>query len=116
MGNFLEEEKHEEVVGEAEVIKVFQLTGARKATVGGCRVRKGQLVRDGMYHVLRGGKVIHQGKLMRMMREKENISLARKETECGLSFTSDPGWEEGDRVQCITLRGVRQKLDWKLEI
>ena len=117
MGNFLEVERREEVVvGEAEVLKVFHLTGTRRARVGGCRVRKGQLIKDGVYRVWRGDEVIHYGKLTKMMRGKENITLAKKETECGLSFNTDPGWEEGDLVQCITLQEVKQTLDWNLNI
>ena len=110
------ERQEEVVVGEAEVLKVFYLTGARKASVGGCRVLKGQLVRDGIYRVWREDQVIHYGKLMKMMRGKDNISSAKKETECGLSFASDPGWEEGDHVQCITLEEVKETLDWDLNM
>lgn len=47
----------EVVVGEAAVLKTFKLTGARAALVGGCRVKKGQLVRDGIYRLLRDGEV-----------------------------------------------------------
>ena len=50
-------EWEEEVVGEAEVIKVFKLTGARSASVGGCRVRQGKLTRSGLYRVVRDDQV-----------------------------------------------------------
>ena len=47
----------EEVIGEAAVLKTFQLTGLRAALVGGCRVKKGQLVRDGIFRLVRDGEV-----------------------------------------------------------
>lgn len=56
---------HEEsVTGEAAVLKVFKLTGARKATVAGCRVMTGTLVRGKtLYKVLRNNNVIFEGEL-----------------------------------------------------
>lgn len=50
-------EWEEEVVGEAVVLKVFKLTGARSASVGGCRVKQGKLTRSGIYRILRDDEV-----------------------------------------------------------
>ena len=53
---------HEETfTGEAAVLKVFHLTGIRKAVVAGCRVKKGSLVRDDLYRVLRDDEIIYEG-------------------------------------------------------
>ena len=50
------------LTGEAVVHKVFQLTGSKKATVAGCRVKQGTLTRkDTKYRVLRDGNVMHEG-------------------------------------------------------
>ncbi len=48
----------EEVVGEAVILKVFKLTGARRASVGGCRVKQGKLVRNAHYRIVRDGEVL----------------------------------------------------------
>ena len=45
------------MVGEAEVIKVFKLTGARSATVGGCRVKQGKMIRKSTFRLIRGDEV-----------------------------------------------------------
>ncbi len=47
----------EEVVGEAVILKVFKLTGARRASVGGCRVKQGKLIRNALYRILRDEEV-----------------------------------------------------------
>ena len=57
--------------------------------------------------------MIHEGTLVGMKREKENISMARKETECGLSFSKDPGWE-GDKIICLRRKDVPQPLEWDI--
>lgn len=114
MGSLLPSVETEEVVGEATVTAVFRLRGSKKAHVGGCRVRKGQLVRDGTYQLWRNGELVYEGRLSGMKREKNDISVALKETECGLSFSHDPGWEEGDKVLCLRKSTVHQKLTWDL--
>ena len=48
----------EEVVGEGVVLKVFHLRGVQSATVGGCRVKQGRLVRSAIFRLLRNGKVV----------------------------------------------------------
>ena len=45
------------MIGEALVLKVFKLTGARSAVVGGCRVKQGKLTRNGLYQIVRDDKV-----------------------------------------------------------
>ena len=47
-----------------------------------------------------------------MKQGKDNIDSARKETECGISFSTDPGFQEGDIVQCFTRKEVPQQLRW----
>ena len=50
-------EWEEEVIGEAEVLKVFKLTGAKSAAVGGCRVKQGRMTRSGTFRIVRGNEV-----------------------------------------------------------
>jgi translation initiation factor IF-2 len=104
----------EEYLGEATVTRVFKLSGSKKAHVGGCIVVKGELARDGIFQLWRKGKMIHSSKVLGMKREKEDIRIAKKDTECGLSYKDDPGWEEGDRVICLRRTTVPQKLEWNL--
>ncbi len=49
-----------------------------------------------------------------MKHGKDNIEVARKETECGVSFSSDPGFEEGDTIVCFTKKQNKPKLIWDL--
>lgn len=59
-------------------------------------------------------QVVHEGPLVGMKHNKDDIEVAKKETECGVSFSVDPGFQEGDRIQCFTRRKVPQKLHWEL--
>ena len=107
-------EIEDEIVGEAIVQRVFKMSGTKKAVVGGCRVKKGQLAKEAIYQLKRGEEIIHEGKLIGMKRGKDDIQTAAKETECGLSFKTDPGWKEGDVIVCYKKKKVAQKLTWEL--
>ena len=50
-----------------------------------------------------------------MMRNKEDISRAKKETECGISYSADRiQFQEGDWVQCVRKHKVPPTLHWNL--
>jgi len=53
--------EEEEILGEAEVLEMFKLTGARKAHVAGCKVTHGYLMKDKIFKIIRNGKIIFQG-------------------------------------------------------
>ncbi|XP_028409654.1 translation initiation factor IF-2, mitochondrial-like isoform X2 [Dendronephthya gigantea] len=100
-------------IGEATVLKVFQLSGKRKATVAGCRVKQGQLRRKESYRVYRNNQAIFEGILSSMKRENDDTELAKKETECGLCFENFHDLKEGDRVECFSKTFNKQEVNWK---
>lgn len=121
--------EEEEIVGEAAVIRTFKLTGAKSAFVGGCRVKEGELARDAVFKLFRDdevsinfqilyskfSQVVHEGKLSGMKRDKEDISTAKKETECGISFAANRiRFQEGDWVQCVRRNTISPTLHWDL--
>lgn len=64
LSNKLPPTHEESITGEAAVLKVFHLSGARKATVAGCRVKTGSLVRNNLYRITRNNNVIFEGELL----------------------------------------------------
>ncbi|RMX55959.1 hypothetical protein pdam_00021028 [Pocillopora damicornis] len=104
---------HEEsVTGEAAVLKVFKLTGRRKATVAGCQVKTGTLDRKSLYRITRNNEVVYEGRLASMKHGVDDISQAKRETECGLSFEKFLEVQEGDVVQCYTVNVIKPEIDW----
>ena len=53
--------EEEEILGEAEVLDLFKLTGARKAYVAGCKIHHGYLMKDKIFKIIRDGQVVYQG-------------------------------------------------------
>jgi len=110
----LPELPEETFIGEANVLMVFQLTGQRKALAAGCRVKKGTLTaeRDLVWRVIRNDQVIHQGPLKSLKHGKLDISLAKKETECGVVLEKFTDFQVDDKIQCVKISYVKQSLDW----
>ena len=58
-------------------------------------------------------QLVHEGRISSMKRGKQAVSEARKETECGLSFSSHSvQWREGDRVVAYTKHKTQPSLKW----
>ncbi|CAK7197796.1 translation initiation factor IF-2 [Sporothrix eucalyptigena] len=89
------------VLGEAEVLQVFpiNLRGKVYKNIAGCRVRNGQVTRNGLYRVFRKNKVIFDGKLDALKHGKKDADEMRKGTECGISFEEFDDIEVGDKIQ-----------------
>ncbi|KAL8999617.1 MAG: hypothetical protein Q9169_001577 [Polycauliona sp. 2 TL-2023] len=103
------------VLGEAEIAKGFEVGvgGRKKMWVAGCRVRNGIIARNPKVRVLRGGEggaVVFQGQLISLKNIKKDITEARKGMECGMSFEDWSDFREGDQVQSLEEKEVKQYL------
>ena len=49
-----------------------------------------------------------------MKHGRDDISAARKETECGLIFPGNPDVQEDDTVQCFKKKLVPREVTWDL--
>lgn len=89
------------VVAEAEVKDVFQITGKNKSKskIAGCKVLTGNLKRSARVRVVRGSETIFDGLLSSLKHVKEDISEAKKGTECGLAMDSWDKFAAGDKVE-----------------
>ena len=47
-----------------------------------------------------------------MKRGQDDVSQAKRETECGLSFAKFTDIEEGDIIQCYAMTEKKQNIDW----
>ena len=55
-----------------------------------------------------------KGHLESMKHGRDDISAARKETECGLIFPGNPDVQEDDTVQCFKKKLVPREVTWDL--
>ena len=92
--------KHK-VLGEALVKEVFEISlkKSKKVVIAGCRVSNGQLTRNALVKVLRNKEIVYIGKFSSMQHHKDEVSEAKKDSECGLSFDDWDKFQSGDVIQ-----------------
>lgn len=59
-------------------------------------------------------QVVHEGELLGMRTEKQDIETARKDVEVGFRFGNELVFELEDKVVCYKSHRVPQKLNWNL--
>jgi translation initiation factor IF-2 len=87
----------EVVLGHAEVRVVFRITKVGK--VAGCYVTDGELVRNTMARIKRGGQVLKEDKIVSLKRFQEDATEVKTGFECGLNFGNFNEFEVGDIVE-----------------
>jgi translation initiation factor IF-2 len=105
----------EEVVGEANVLQIFDVTENRKKVqVLGCRCTKGMLKKNFKYRILRFGDVIYEGTLDSMRHLKAEVDTIKNSIECGLRFVDyDIDAKQGDTIVCYTIVKKPQETEWE---
>jgi len=98
----------EEKLGEVEIRKIFAIDGR---SIAGSYVTNGKIVKNQIARVFRDGAKIYEGKVDYLRRFKDDAKEVREGFECGLSFEKYNDLQEGDRVECWTIKEVaRTKL------
>ncbi|MHB1414766.1 MAG: translation initiation factor IF-2 [Chloroflexota bacterium] len=83
--------------GRAEVRQVFRVS--RTSAIAGSIVSEGKITRGAMAHVVRGGEVLHEGRVGTLRRFKDDVREVLAGFECGISVEGFNSFEEGDIVE-----------------
>ena len=52
------------------------------------------------------------GPLKSLKHGKQDISFAKKETECGIVLEQFTDFQVEDKIQCVNISYVKQSVDW----
>src|SRR5690606_37002941 len=91
-------------VGAAEVRAVFKITKA--GMIAGCMVTEGIVRRNAQAKVLRGGALVHEGKLSSLKRFKDDAKEVKEGFECGISVDGFNDIKAGDLIEVFDLEEV----------
>ncbi len=97
--------KHEEVkkvltkIGEATVLKVFVVK--KFGVVAGAYIRDGRFSDKGLVTIWRGKKVVGQGKIKSLQRDKKSVKEVHTGFECAFLVDGFEDWLVDDRVECF---------------
>ena len=91
----------EKVVGKAEILQIFNISKVGK--IAGCRVREGEIRRNGKVRVYRGKDIVYEGEIASLKHEKENEHEVRQGFECGIGLKNFNDIQVGDGIECYVL-------------
>ena len=88
-------------LGIAAVREVFKTP--KVGAIAGCMVTEGTIRRGGeaMVRVLRGGVVVHEGKIAGLRRFKDDVSEVKSGFECGVSLEKYNDIQVGDVIEVV---------------
>ena len=91
----------EKVVGKAEILQIFTISKVGK--IAGCRVREGEIRRNGKVRVYRAKDIVYEGEIASLKHEKENEHEVRQGFECGIGLKNCNDIQVGDGIECYIL-------------
>jgi translation initiation factor IF-2 len=102
-------ELRQEVLGHAEVRKVFKVT--KVGAIAGCYVTDGIVQRDALIRVTRNDVVVENDrKLEQLKRFKDDAKDVRAGMECGMKIVGYDDIKEGDILECYKNIEVKRTL------
>ena len=102
----LEPEYVENVLGEAEVRKLFKFS--KVGTIAGCYVSSGIVKRDAKARVIRDGIIIYDGNINSIAREKEQVKEVKQGLECGITIENFNDIKEQDIIENYEMIEVKR--------
>jgi translation initiation factor IF-2 len=107
MAGLLDPVLKENVIGSADVKKVFELSKGGK--VAGCMVSSGRLVR-GKVRVMRRKSLIFEGILNTLRRFQDDVNEVRAGMECGIRIEGFNDFQVGDVIESYVIEKIAQKM------
>ena len=104
----LKPEIKENYLGKAEILKVFKVS--KVGSVAGCMVKDGMVEKGANARILRDDNSIYEGKIVTLMREKNEAKEVNIGTECGIGLKEFNEYKEGDIIEVFNVEEVSQTL------
>ncbi|MCA6216432.1 translation initiation factor IF-2 [Ideonella sp. B7] len=108
MAGMLAPEQKEEIIGMAEIRKVFVAT--KIGTIAGSMVTSGVVRRNAKFRLLRDNIVIYTGDVESIRREKDDVREVKEGFECGIKLKNYTDIKEGDQLEIFEIKEVARTL------
>jgi len=108
MKGLLEPELREQVIGNAEIREVFELS--KKSKIAGCMVMSGRITAKSSIRIKRGRDVLFEGVIGSLKRFQNEASEVRQGQECGIRPDNFTNFEVGDEIEAYLIEKITQEL------
>ena len=102
----LEPEYVENVLGQAEVRKLFKFS--KVGTIAGCYVTDGVIKRDAKARVIRDGIIINDSSVNSIARGKDQVKEVKQGIECGITIENFNDIKEKDIIEAYEMVEVKK--------
>ncbi|RXZ76918.1 translation initiation factor IF-2 [Paenibacillaceae bacterium] len=96
----------ETVIGHVEVRNIFKVS--KVGTIAGCMVTSGKITRSAQTRLIRGGIVVHEGKIESLKRFKDDAKEVAMGYECGITLERYNDVKEGDTIEAFVMETVER--------
>jgi translation initiation factor IF-2 len=103
----LDPEIRENIIGEGEVLAIFLKD--RKGMIVGCRITKGKAEPKVKVRIIRKDKLVGEGDIATIRRDKDNVSEAKEGYECGIRYDGNAVIETGDILEFFKIEKVKKE-------
>ncbi len=108
MKGLLEPELREQVIGEAEIKEVFELS--KKSKIAGCMVMSGRVTAKSSIRIKRGRDILFEGLIGSLKRFQNDAAEVRQGQECGIRPENFTNFEAGDTIEAYIVEKITQEL------
>ncbi len=98
----------ENFIGKAEVLQIFKVS--KIGAIAGCRVVEGSVSKNAKVKVTRNEKIVFDGDILSLKREKNETNEVKSGTECGISIKEFSDFEVGDFIEAFNIEEIAQTL------
>ena len=106
MKGMLDPEFEEQVIGTAEVRKIFRFS--KVGTIAGSYITDGVVKKDAKARIIRDGVVIYDGEINTIQREKDTVKEVKKGLECGITIENYNDIKEQDIIEAYEMVEVKR--------
>jgi len=109
LSGLLEPEKKEKIEGTAEILKIFKLSKSGK--VAGSKVTDGEIRNNSKARIIRDGKVVYDGEIASIFREKNATKEVKSGLECGITFKNFLDFKEKDMIESYKVDIIQRQIN-----
>ena len=108
MKALLDPELREQVIGEAEIREVFEMS--KKNKIAGCMMMSGRVTSKSNIRIKRGRDVLFEGEIGSLKRFQNDANEVRQGQECGIRPEGFTNFEAGDTLESYLVEKITQEL------
>ncbi len=93
-------------IGSASVRSTFKVSGV--GTIAGAYIQNGKITRNANVRIVRGGIVVHDGKIASLKRFKDDVREVASGYECGIGFEGFNDIQVDDVIEAYVTEEVKR--------